>query len=289
MVLIGLVSSGKSTLANALIGRLAMPTSNLACTAIAVTVADPIGGEALPAAMYASGDEMIAVDEKDVFSALKEWNLSGGGEFCLRMPLPGLNHGQFPMAIMDTPGVNNGLSRQYRNMAFDALRRLANPTAVFVSHVRSCGTDDEERCLCELSEVVRERKLRTWFFILNGWDLIDPEADSQADYTDKIRRMAKKCGLPVPKIYFVAALPAELCLRAMRGEELSGKNLNILEGHLDSYHLMDRAWQDRRTCGRISDKTLRLAARYCGITSLECGLYDHFRQRGRDGGTDENV
>jgi len=57
LVVIGLVSNGKSTLVNALTEKSIMPTSNIACTAVAATVVDPVSAFDFPEACY-RGSEM---------------------------------------------------------------------------------------------------------------------------------------------------------------------------------------------------------------------------------------
>lgn len=285
MVLVGLVSSGKSTLVNALVGRPVMPTDNLACTAMTVTVVDPLKDGAFPPAAYVDGGQFTVIDGADAASALWERNQSGTGGFYLRAPLTKLNHGLFPAAIVDTPGVNDGMNDACRHTAVDALRAIPDPTVVFVSHVRTCEQTDEQRCLQGLAEVMREKGINEWFVALNGWNFMDPEKNEQDRYREKVCRMAEMCGLPCPKVFFVAALPAQLCMQAMSGGQLSKKDWYDLEEYLADYDLLSKAKQNRRTLGRISNRTLRTAFYRCGVTSLERGLFEHLnrKRKGREG------
>lgn len=284
MVLIGLVSNGKSTLGNALIGHELLPTNNLVCTAVPVTVADPLKREMLPTAVHIQGDTETDLASTDLASAIEECNRIGEGVLCLQMPLNKLNHGQFPVAIVDTPGVNDGMDAKYRGIAGAMLRNLSHPTVLYVSHVRSCGTSDEETCLTELSGLMTEKGLKEWFVAINGWNFLDTECSEQnrKRYLDKVNAMAQKCGLPRPKVFFVAALPAELCVKYMRGEELSRGEEITLEEYLASIDLHSKARANKRVLGSISNKTLRTAIYCSGITTLERALFNHF-QKNRKG------
>lgn len=280
LVLVGLVSNGKSTLANALIGSAVMPTSNLVCTAMSVTVVDPLKSESFPAAIHIlDGQETIFSSEK-ALSAVETLNLTGGGEFFLRMPLTKLNHSQFPVAIVDTPGVNDGMDTQYSHLANDILRNLTNPTILYVSHVRSCGTSDEEKCLRELANTMAQKQLTKWFVAINGWNFLDMERseEDQQHYLHKVYTMAQKCGLPQPQVFFVAALPAELCIKCIEGKSLSRSEEIKLFEYLSSFDLRARARENKRTLGKISNKTLRTAIYHSGITSLERALFSHFQK-----------
>lgn len=284
MVLIGLVSNGKSTLANALIGHGVLPTSNLVCTAMPVTVADPLEREALPGAVHIARDKETILDPLNLASAIEAWNGTGEGALYLRMPLSKLNHGQFPVAIVDTPGVNDGMDTRYSGLATKILRDLSHPTVLYVSHVRSCGTLDEEKCLMELADVMAEKNLEEWFVAINGWNFMDVECSEQnrKHYLDKVSVMAQKCGLPCPRVFFVAALPAELCIKYLEGGRLSREEEIELEAYLDSIDLHAKARANKRALGSISNKTLRTAMYCSGITPLERALFNHF-QKNRKG------
>lgn len=261
-----------------------MPTNNLACTAMSVTVVDSLRNESLPTAVHIEDDTKTIIDSSDLVSAIEECNMIGEGELYLRIPLSKLNHARFPVAIVDTPGVNDGMNTKYSELANDILRNLARPTVLYVSHVRSCGTSDEERCLRELSRTMAEKDLNEWFVAINGWNFLNIECSQkdQQNYLNKVNSMAQKCDLPYPKVFFVSALPAELCIKHLEGKKLSRSEEIKLDEYLNSIELRSRAKANKRTLGRISNKTLRTAMYYSGITSLERALFNHF-QKNRKG------
>lgn len=290
-VLVGLVSNGKSTLANALIGKAIMPTSNLVCTSMSVTVIDPLVDGTMPKAVLLNNDSAIVIDAEDIVSVIEDHNLVGGGNFCLKMPLNKLNHAQFPVAIIDTPGVNDGMDAQYSHLSNNILRNTNNPTVIYVSHVRSCGTSDEERCLRELANTMSEKKINEWFFVLNGWNFLDMShcQEDKVNYLHKIYAMAQKCDMPKPQIFFVAALPAELCVKCMDGIVLTRSEEIKLDEFLSNIDLRKRAKSNKKTLGKVSNKTLRTALYYSGITSLERALYTHFQKNRKGCCNDENI
>lgn len=279
LVLIGLVSSGKSTLANALIGIPFLPTSNLSCTTMAVTVVDPASIGKFPDAIYVDQGKYVVLSGKDIPQVVEQKNNSGdGGELFLRMPLSKLNHGRFPVALVDTPGTNDSTASDYNKIASLYLSKVKSSIVLFVSHVRTCGNTDEENCLRDIAQVMRESGLRQWFAAINGWDLTDPETDKKERYIEKMELMAKKCDLPKPQTYCVASLPAELSYKVMRGWTLTGSESNHLTAYLRSVKLSARVQDNRRRIGRIGNKTLRTAIYHTGITTLTKALYRYFQE-----------
>lgn len=261
-----------------------MPTSNLVCTSMAVTIVDPLKPELLPAAVYVKDGAETIIESPSACTAVEEFNITGGGEFYLSMPLTKLNHAQFPLAVIDTPGVNDGMDDRFSHLANDILLGLNAPTVLYVSHVRSCGTSDEERCLRDLARTMNEKKLSEWFVAINGWNFLDMEhlEEDRQSYLQKVYIMAQKCGLPKPQVFFIAALPAELCVKCLEGKKLSRSEEIKLDEYLNSFDLRSRAKSNKRTLGKISNKTLRTAMYHSGVTSLERALFIHF-QKNRKG------
>jgi len=228
-------------------------------------------------------DERIAVLEKEIISAVEESNCSGGGEFYLKLPLTKLNHAQFPVAVVDTPGVNDGFDAKYSHLANEMILALNNPVVLYVSHTRTCGTTDEEKCLMRLADTMKAKGLTEWFVAINGWNYIDPEEDEweKMKYQRKMRSMANKCGLPEPKIYFVAAMPAELCIKSMEGKTLDRSEKNELTLYLKQFDLYEKARSNRRMLGRVSNTTLRMAMYHSGITSLGRALFSYMKTKAK--------
>lgn len=279
LVVIGLVSNGKSTLVNALIEASIMPTSNIACTAVAATVVDPVSAFDFPEACYRRHGMELQIIQKQIHQELQILNEHGGGEVWIRSPLTKINRGRFPLAIVDTPGVNDGLTSEYSEIAIDSLRKAVNPTVLFVSHVHTCGTTDEEKCLLDISQVMKERGLTEWFVAVNGWNYFDPEQETKEEYIQKIEYMAQKCGLPKPRIFCVAALHAQLCGKVIHGESLSGSERIQLEAYLRSIRLYPQGKKHKCNVEKLGNKLLRTAIHYAGIVPLERALYQHLAQR----------
>lgn len=255
-----------------------MPTSNLSCTTMTVKAVDVLQSDGVPAAMYRDHSESVMVEEKDMISFLAEKNSQGGGEIVFRTSLSKLNHGRFPVALVDTPGVNDGMDLTYQDTAIDYLRREKKPTVLFVSHVRSCATTDEEECFRALSEVFNERHITEWFVAINGWNLTDSERDKKEQYSEKIVSLSQKCGLPKPYVFCVSALPAELCSRLIMGESISRMEMIKLEEYLAQCDLFIRAKRNQKELGKISNKTLRTAIYLSGIPLLEQALFRQLKK-----------
>lgn len=272
ILLFGLVSNGKSTLVNALLGKVVMPVSNLSSTSLLVKVFDRLEENVYGKAFYLYNDVHIEYDKQDAVSALHYYNDSMGcyGEFCIYESLRTLNKYEFQLTLLDTPGINDALSTKRSNVALQSILYDKESMLLYVSHIRTCGTSDEEQCLRSVSGRIRHCRDNEWFFVVNGWDMKNDE--EEFSYISKIRILISKCDLPQPQIFFISALGALVCRRMLSGEELRGLDRKQFE-HILRYYGMYEHLERCKGNKSLEKKFIQDTLFFTGVPKLEEALY----------------
>lgn len=272
VLVFGLVSNGKSTLINAFLGKALMPMSNLSCTSMTVKVFDRLEEDMYGKAFYLSDNARIDYDRQDAASSLQHCNDSTecDGEFCIYESLSALNKHKFQLILIDTPGINDAISTKRSDITRRSIFDNKVTTLLYLSHIRTCGTTDEEQCLRSASEIIRSCEENEWFFVVNGWDMKDDE--EEFSYIGKIRMLIAKCGLPQPQIFFISALGALICRKALSDDIISSSEKEELEHILRYYRMYER--MGRNKGDKSSVKKVIQDALFCtGVPSLEEALY----------------
>lgn len=278
LLLFGLVSNGKSTLVNAFLGRELMPTSNLSCTSITVKVSDQLDGNLYGKALYLKGTSCTEYRGQDAVLALQRCNNDpeSSGEFIVHEPLGTLSKREFQLTLVDTPGINDALSAKRSDTTKKNLLSGKATALLYVSHIRTCGTTDEEQCLRGASEMIRRDGENGWFFVLNGWDLKDDD-EEEFSYIEKIRVLVSKCGLPQPQIFFVSARGALLCRRVLSGEALNRADKKEFDHILRYYRMDGRMGRCKDGKSTEAKEVARDVLACTGVPKLEEAIYQKMK------------
>ncbi|MCQ2443991.1 MAG: dynamin family protein [Mailhella sp.] len=184
ILLLGCMSSGKSTILNALLGKGDFPAGNRATTAqIFKIMHDPECDEPLCRNPSTEGDWQPLSNER-----LKEWNgtmkENVPAEVLLRFP-----HLQKkrPVVIYDTPGPNTSRYAEHRAETYYALERLPLTHIFLVLDMAQLHTKDEEALLADMGKVMKARGGLPLLVILNKADVIDIEKESVEEIIGEIR------------------------------------------------------------------------------------------------------
>ena len=135
MAVIATMSSGKSTLINALIGKEILPSANAACTALNYSILDD----------DRDTKEVICVTKKDGNVTVIDENLSEELEKINQDPLvtdvfirshvKGVLNTDKALLIIDTPGPNNSADKTHEKRLYQILDKISGGLFVYVINV----------------------------------------------------------------------------------------------------------------------------------------------------------
>lgn len=221
IVFAALVSAGKTTLLNALIGKDLFPMASSSCTTKITGLRGTNDGRASGAQWHFDDHTYGSARNvsKDLFNRFNADPRSG--ELVFNSSLYGIKNTVFPYLIVDTPGINDSTISFRSEVTIDFLKRIRKALVVYVGSVKHVGTTDEERFFQMLSLLLGEHPQLQWMIALNRMDTLNRSYECIADFMDVEYRLAEKCGLPRPQIYPVSALGALLCRRVLAQEGLT--------------------------------------------------------------------
>ena len=184
ILMLGCMSSGKSTILNALLGRGVFPAGNRATTAqIFRIVHDPWKKDAVCRNLSES-KELFPLD----LQRLTAWNgsMKENVPADVRLFFPHLEKKR-TLVFYDTPGPNTSKYEDHRGETYFALEKLPLTHIFLVLDMVQLHTRDEEALLRDMGRVMSERGNIPLLVILNKADVIDVDKESVKEIIQEIR------------------------------------------------------------------------------------------------------
>lgn len=219
------MSSGKSTLINALLGRQLMPAANEATTATIVKIIDEEHDNFSAIALDKSGqivkklndvtlEDMTALNSDPKVSIVE-----------LRGKIPFVKSVGMKLVLVDTPGPNNSRDKSHEEMTYKMIADSDKSLVLYVMNGRQLGINDEKIFLdyvCQSMKDGGKQARERFIFAVNQMDafLPYPENDGPTCITSALNKV--KSGLEDrtiynPNIFPVCSLPALQKRAEMKG------------------------------------------------------------------------
>lgn len=183
---ISTMSSGKSTLINALVGKELLPSSNRACTAKSIAILDnDMQDEFLIHAidkdenysLMHNADQQTIIDYNHT-NELKEMIIEG--------EISGIKNSKKSLFIIDTPGVNNSMDISHENVTKKTLEEYSEGLIIYVINALQLATYDDSAFLSFIANKVKNNSKFKIIFAVNKMDSIDPEKEDPKQLIDKL-------------------------------------------------------------------------------------------------------
>ena len=178
---IATMSSGKSTLINALLGRKLMPSRNEACTAKITEILDN-GEDCFTAFVYdRNGNKIRAIDQlgyDDISQLNDDANVS---KIAAEGNIPFLDKSDIALMLVDTPGPNNSQNQEHHNITEHLINNDANSLILYVLNGTQLSTNDDASLLKEVVAQIKNggKQVRDRFlFVINKMDCFNPEEEN---------------------------------------------------------------------------------------------------------------
>ena len=236
---IAAMSSGKSTLMNALLGQNLMPSAADACTAtiVRITDVDSMKGQPFVAVRYAADGTVIDKSPMQATnSSLIEWNKDKNiPRIEIMGDVPTIS--ETPSAqyvFQDTPGPNNAEDPEHGEMTMRAISKPLSMVLYVMKPDTFQGTDNDNLFDKVRSAVLKaDKNARNRFiFVLNQIDTIKPKEQSIEDVYKKAYANLESNGILSPIVIPVSARAAFL----MRMHRYDTTYFDENEEDLDEYN-----------------------------------------------------
>ncbi|MGL5053101.1 MAG: dynamin family protein [Cetobacterium sp.] len=286
---IATMSSGKSTLLNAILGKEILPSKNEACTATICRIKDVDELEKFRLKAETIDGELIFdwanVDNENVKKFNEDGNKRGINLF-MEGDIPGIHSDEMNLILIDTPGPNNSQNIEHKEATYKFIKDTKNnPLVLYVMNATQHGTNDDARLLSEISEIVKNNGKQAeerFIFALNKIDCFDPEKESIETLVENSKKYLKGFGIENPRIFPISAEAAKLVRLRECGEELSRtQKVNLTSFELNFLPEEDYPGIDTIKYASISDAAkeklykesrqdkIKGLLHYSGITAIE--------------------
>ena len=226
------MSSGKSTLINALLGQQLMPAANEATTATIVKIIDTDQDHFSAIAYDKSGqivkklDNVTLEDMQALNADVKVSTVEIKGK------IPCVSSVGMKLVLVDTPGPNNSRDKSHEEMTYKMIADSDKSLVLYVMNGQQLGINDEKIFLDYVGQSMKDggKKARERFiFAVNKMDAFspDPQDDGPECITkalDNVKAGLEDREIYNPNIFPVCSLPALQKRAEMRGPRARALN-----------------------------------------------------------------
>lgn len=208
---IATMSSGKSTLINALLGKRLMPSKNEACTATITEILDN-DKDQFTAVVYNEANVKIASTDNLTYEEMDKLNsnedvhlISAQGD------IPFLDANDTSLMLVDTPGPNNSQNQAHKNTTYRAINGDSNNLILYVLNGTQLSTTDDASLLQYVANQIKKggKQVRDRFiFVINKMDGFNPEEENIEEAIEKARNYLAGYGIEDPQIFPCSAYTA---------------------------------------------------------------------------------
>lgn len=238
---IATMSSGKSTVINAMLGQDLMPSKNEACTATIARIEDCDEIENFTGRRLDASSEVIDDFKEVTKEILTEWNEDAQTSILdLKGNIKSVQQTDYAkLVFIDTPGPNNSRDLGHRKTMVDAINRKPLSMVLYVLNATQLNIDDDASLLELVSGTMKTggRQAQDRFvFIANKIDAFDPEAgESVASALENAKSYLQSNGIENPLIIPASAELAKLIRMAKLNEELTRSQRNNLSSYTELF------------------------------------------------------
>lgn len=194
------MSSGKSTLINALLGSELLPTSNQACTSTVFKI-ENYTGLAEFKSRCVSQDSGVSDWGPCTLDRLSGWNSDGVSEIEILGDFSKRYERDVHTVLFDTPGPNNSIDKHHSEITYSILKKANYGQTIVVLNAEQLGIDDEQLFLEQLEKSLdgRAQEVRH-IFVLNKFDSLDFESESGTNFIENVLSRLRNIGIDAPVV-----------------------------------------------------------------------------------------
>lgn len=239
VLIVSTMSSGKSTLINALIGQNLLHSANEATTSL-ITEIQHCSQENFSAYIsFNEQSENAEINTREYYidnvnrDLLKQWNKNPAiNHIKVKGCLANFSHQEHHWSIIDTPGVNNSQDYRHQKITQDYLDNGDYNLLIYILNATQLGINDDYLLLKNIKNILSKRCDKNIVFVLNKIDVIDEEKESLLDMLNNANLYLKRLGFTKPIIISTSAVNALNLRRIINGDKITYYDKVSLLSHL---------------------------------------------------------
>lgn len=246
IVIVAPMSSGKSTLINAIIGRDMLPAVNQATTAVITEIKDNDLFEDFIVNANDKYGNSVAKNKKASKKLISELNYKKdpndpeGKDALIHLvqlegPIPNLPSDVLNTVFVDTPGGNNSQNDEHEEMMDEAINDENKSLILYVFNGAQLGTNDSNIILQKIANAMQnstngKQSRDRFLFVANRMDEFDVSEEPYEEVIENtILPQLASNGITEPNLFLASAQTAKLIRMVANGEELSETEEEDLE------------------------------------------------------------
>lgn len=290
IAVIATVSSGKSTIMNALLQQDFLPVSNEPTTAKVFTITDNDQQDYFTVRCRSKQGKIIRGNPVVSGDLLRTYNRDPLIQYIdLEGNIPSICGGKIKVRWIDTPGPNNSSDSSHRELMKSVLDRKTLSLVMFVLDATKPQEESEALLLEEVRNSLKTHPGRDIIFVLNKLDSLNEEdGESLEKAIENTRAYLKRIGLPQEPIFPLNAKMAVLLHKLAQNRSLTKKEAHELSSFAFNQNYSDYAdlsdacqnilKQERRKS--VSCESAIAAGLYqSGITALQAAIQEQCDKR----------
>lgn len=243
IVVVAPMSSGKSTVINALLGQDLLPAINQATTAVLTRIRDEDGQKQFLVSAIDYEGKLLVENEKATAKRIEELNSKKDPddpqksviqEIRIQGDIPYLSSRGLHTVFVDTPGGNNNLNAEHERVMDEAIQDEDKSMVIFVFNTTQVSTNDNAKILKKIAEAMKrsmngKQSRDRFLFVANRMDDVDPDREPYKNMRSTILKELGKVEITEPNLYFVSALTAKLLRMQYAGAAMFRSDKNKLQ------------------------------------------------------------
>ena len=248
MAVVATMSSGKSTLINALLGCDLLPAANDATTAKITRIHDCDDKEGFTVQCSTRQGEILHKIKPVTPELLDEYNKDDKVFYVdLDGDIPGISGSMLRLNILDTPGPNNSATQEHRDVTNTVLHdKERQPIILYVMDSTKPEDESDAALLKDIAETIKRGGKQTqerFVFVMNKADMLDESEDGKiGDVLRRRQAYLQRCGIDATQIIPVSANAAKLLRMQQKGQMLTKKQQGFLVYALSDMNLDEDAF-----------------------------------------------
>ena len=228
IAVVATVSSGKSTLINAMMGDSFLPAGNEATTAKIFHIKDIDELETFKAVVYDKEKNVIETCNDLNIGDLNKFNENEDVfEIKIEGDLPNISSEVMNLVLIDTPGTNNSQDSRHKETTLKLIKDDENnPIVLFILDANKPRVNDEHELLETISEEIQKKNTQQtrdrFIFVLNKANELD-EDEVTTTISNTQKYLYEKFQIKDAKIFPISAEEALIARKLANGIKLSIK------------------------------------------------------------------
>lgn len=301
IAVVATMSSGKSTLINAILGKDIIPAKNEACTAKISKIKNINGKKEFSVVAYDKNNKVLESHDVVTSEILKDLNENEQvGLIYIEGDIPSINADSMNLVLIDTPGPNNSQDPSHREKTMEIIKNdTYKPLVLYILNATQLGINDDNYLLTMIRDEMNSKDKQSkdrFIFVLNKIDDFDPETESIEGVINNARAYLEENGIKEPNIYPASSIVAKNIRKYLNRQELTKKEKGkiLLDVELfnesENFHLLKytplsddtkKALQEEIEKIKVmdSDEGYLLQALYhSGIPYIEAGINEYLEK-----------